>query len=344
MIRRKVRDASRVPGEIAFWLVLVLAVAVGGGSVVNGAPALADLLVPPGLMAAEAQSARPASDVSLPVQLAANTNPYTPQVLTPVPAHGFPDWLMESIRRFRGEIAPAPARAPEIAIVIDDVGADVPAARRAMALPSAVSLSFLPYPDETPALAREAVHRGHQILLHMPMEPEGSDDPGPSALLTSLDAAEITRRLDGALSRVPGYSGVNNHMGSLFTQDRAVLIPVMERLADAHVFFLDSRTTPKSVAVEVARMFGVASAGRDVFLDDVETREAIMAQLSETEARAREQGVAIAIGHPHAVTLDALADWTRNLRGFELVPVSVAIRLKTEIEAKKISDKNLPSP
>jgi len=331
------RNASLVPGEIAFWLVLVIAIAVGGGSVVKGA--LAHLLVPPGSMAADAGSDVPRRDVSLPVQIAANGSPYSPQVLTPVAAHGFPDWLMTRILGLRGSIFPQPAPLPKIAIVIDDVGADGNAARRAMALPKAVSLSFLPYPDETPSLAREAVRRGHQILLHMPMQPEGNADPGPNALFTSLGADEIARRLDWALSRVPGYSGVNNHMGSLFTQDRAALVPVMERLSDLHVFFLDSRTTPKSVAVSVARMFGVASAGRDVFLDDVETREAIMAQLSETEARARGQGVAIAIGHPHAVTLDALAQWTQNLRGFELVPVSVAIRLKTEMEAKKISAK-----
>lgn len=241
-------------------------------------------------------------------------------------------------------LTPPRLRVPVIAIVIDDVGADARAARRAMALPEAVSLSFLPYPDETPALAREAVRGGHQDLLHMPMEPEGNDNPGPNALTTNLDSGEIVRRLDWALARVPGCSGINNHMGSLFTQDQKGLVPVMERLSDLHAFFLDSRTTPKSVVVPLARMSGVASAGRDVFLDDVETRPAIMAQLAQTQVRAREEGVAIAIGHPHDVTLDALSDWARQLHGFRLVPVGVAIRLKAEEEAKRISDKNLPSP
>lgn len=325
---------------MAFWLVLALAIILGGGSALRGAPALARLLVPPGLIAAEAGDAAPSRDVSLPLRVTANASAYQPQVLTPVASHGFPAWLMDRIRGFRGgKSAPLPAQLPAIAIVIDDVGADVTAAHRAMALPQAVSLSFLPYPDETPVLAHEAVRRGHQILLHMPMEPEGNDDPGPNALTTNLDAREITHRLDGALARVPGYSGINNHMGSLFTQDREALVPVMERLSDLHVFFLDSRTTPKSAVVPLARMFGVASAGRDVFLDDVETRPAIMAQLAETEARAREEGVAIAIGHPHDVTLAALADWTRQLRGFRLVPASVAIRMKTEEEARKFSAK-----
>lgn len=336
-IRRK--GASRLPGEMAFWLVLALAIIVGGGSALRGVPSLARLLVPPGLMAAEAESAAPSRDVSLTVHVAANASPYKPQVLTPVAAHGFPAWLLDRIRDWHGTRLAPPARLPAIAIVIDDLGADAAAAHRAMALPEAVSLSFLPYPDETPKLAREAMRCGHQILLHMPMEPEGNDNPGPNALTTNLDASEITRRLDWALQRVPGYSGINNHMGSLFTQDRAGLVPVMERLSDLHVFFLDSRTTPKSVAVPLARMFGVASAGRDVFLDDVETRPAILAQLAQTETRAREYGVAIAIGHPHEVTLDTLAAWAKDLRGFRLVPVSVALRMKTEVEAKRVSFK-----
>ncbi len=330
---------------MAFWLVLALAIVVGGSRALVGAPALARLLVPQGLMAAEAQNALPRHEVSLPVRVAAYASPYRPQVLTPVAAHGFPAWLQERIRDLRsGKSLAPPARLPAIAIVIDDVGADVGAAHRAMALPEGVSLSFLPYPDETPGLAREAVRRGHQVLLHMPMEPEGNEDPGPGALTTNLDGREIVRRLDRALARVPGHAGINNHMGSLFTQDRAGLVPVMERLSDLHVFFLDSRTTAKSVVVPLARMFGVASAGRDVFLDDVETRAAIAAQLAKTEAHAKEDGIAIAIGHPHDVTLDALAAWVKDLRGFRLVPVSVAIRMKTEEAARRVSDKNLPSP
>ncbi|HUJ02350.1 MAG TPA: divergent polysaccharide deacetylase family protein, partial [Rhizomicrobium sp.] len=329
---RRFPDASLAAGEIAFWLVLALAIAVGGASVVRGAPVLADLLVPPGLMAAEASGESPAHDVALPVEVA-NASLYSPQVLTPVASHGFPDWLAERVRQLRGgKPAVPPARMPAIAIVIDDVGQDADAAARAIALPKPVSLAFLPYPEETPSLARAAVRAGHQILLHMPMEPEGNADPGPGALLTSLNADQITGRLDLALARVPGFSGINNHMGSLFTQDRAALAPVMKRLSDLHVFFLDSMTTPKSEGTQTARLFGVASAGRDVFLDDVETAPAIAAQLAETEAHARADGVAIAIGHPHAVTLDALAEWTKNLRGFRLVPVSVAIGLKSEIE------------
>ena len=91
------------------------------------------------------------------------------------------------------------------------------ATRRAIALPKAMTLSFLPYGDDTPALARAGGRAGHQVIVHVPMEPEGREDPGPMALRTDLSAGENLRRLDWALSRVPGHVGINNHMGSRFT-------------------------------------------------------------------------------------------------------------------------------
>ncbi|MGD0143523.1 MAG: divergent polysaccharide deacetylase family protein [Rhizomicrobium sp.] len=338
LIRKAFRQHVAPRGaDIAFWLVLVLALIGGGARAVSGLPALASVLIPPGLFAAEANDEARASDVTIAVSSPVQPSSFVPEVLEPVTEHGFPDWLLEHGKDGEVEARLTPPalvahRAPEIAIVIDDLGADGADTRRAIGLPDAISLSFLPYPDATPGFAREAVRGGHQILVHVPMEPDGSDNPGPNALTTGLSTAEILRRLDWALSRVPGYSGINNHMGSRFTADHAALMPVVEALADKHVFFLDSRTTPDTIVVPLARAFGVASAGRDVFLDDEQAAGAVDRQLVALEARAREQGVAIGIGHPHAVTLAALETWTKQAaaRGFVLIPVSAAIRLKTE--------------
>src|ERR1700744_5699985 len=144
----------------------------------------------------------------------------------------------------------------------------------------------------------------------MPMAAQGEHDPGPDALSAGLGPQEIDSRLAAALARVPGAIGLNNHMGSRFTADRAALVPVAEALARRHLLFFDSRTTPQTQVVPVARAFGVASAGRDVFLDDEQSASAVDAQLAALESRARAQGVAIAIGHPHGVTLAALGAWT----------------------------------
>src|SRR5262249_17867027 len=114
----------------------------------------------------------------------------------------------------------APVRDPKIAIVIDDLGGDLAHTDRALALPKAVTLSFLPYAEATPFLATEAAHGGHEVLVHMPMQAEGEHDPGPMALTVGLAPAEIRDRLVAALGRVPAAVGINNHMGSRFTADR----------------------------------------------------------------------------------------------------------------------------
>ena len=340
--KRKTFDPVLWGTGAAFWLVLAVALVAGGPSALPGMPRLADMLLPRDAMAAEASGSQYAARVIF--TLFGSAQPvrttYPPQVLQPVMTHEWPAWVTKNPD---GSTAPIRAasrpRSASIAIVIDDLGADASAAHRAIALPKAVTLSFLPYPALSPALAAEASGAGHEVIAHVPMEPEGPHDAGPMVLREGLSADEIRARLLWALARLPEAQGINNHEGSLFTADRIALIPVVETLADKHLFFLDSRTTADTQVVTVSRAFGVASAGRDVFLDDVETPEAVAAQLAAVEQRARDNGVAIAIGHPHDATLAVLAAWTADAgkRGFHLVPASAAIRMKTENELTAVS-------
>ena len=310
--------------EAAFWFVLALAVVIGGQSVLSGLPKLGDLLLPSSSFAAEARSGGAADFVALSL-FGLPQSAAAPRIVTP--AKDFASWP-RTVSRMKDA-----ARLPSIAIVIDDLGSDITLNRRAIALPRAVALSFLPYPEATPMLARAGARAGHEILVHLPMQAkDGEENPGPMALRIDASPDENVRRMDWAMSRVPGFVGINNHMGSRFTEDRGALIPIAEALYDRHIFFFDSRTSGGSQVVSVARAFGVPSAGRDVFLDDVQTPEAVTAQLALLERDAREHGVATAIGHPHDVTLAVLARWCADLKGYRLVPISVAIRMKTERE------------
>jgi polysaccharide deacetylase 2 family uncharacterized protein YibQ len=305
--------------EVVFWIIFALALGVGGPGALKGLPALADVVTPTGVLEAQASAGwqdiviQPLSGIVI-----RHSTPPAPEALAAA--------------------APAPpvARtrpAPVIAILIDDMGNDVAQNRRAIALPKEVSLSFLPDPSETPRLAGEAHRAGHELLVHVPMEsPRDRDGSLKNALRRDLPAEENVRRLEWALSRVPFYAGINNHEGSLFTADRLALIPVAETLYGRGVFFLDSRTTALTQVVPVARAFGVPSSDRDVFLDDDQSSPAVLAQLRELEKIARANGVAIAIGHPHAATLDILTRWCASQQGFRLVPVSTAVRMKTEWE------------
>lgn len=225
-------------------------------------------------------------------------------------------------------VAPKAAR-PRVVVVIDDVGLDVEAARQAMSLPAEIVIAVLPYAPAAPGLAAEARRLGHEVLLHMPMAPEdGAEDPGPDALSASLGAPEIRRRLAAALGRVPGAIGVNNHMGSGLTQDARAMAAVMAELAPRGLYFLDSRTSARTIAWREAARAGVPWAMRAVFLDNDVHVWAVEVQLQALEAAARRDGLAVGIGHPHRETLAALGPWAKGLaaRGFDLVPLSKAVR------------------
>jgi len=217
----------------------------------------------------------------------------------------------------------APGGKPMIAIVIDDMGLDLKGSQRATELPGYVTLSFMPYATRLREQTKDARAQGHELLLHMPMEPMGHDDPGPGALLVGLPPDELRQRFDTALASFVGFDGVNNHMGSKFTADPAGMEIVIGELQQRNLFFLDSRTNAKTVGESTARQHGLPAISRDVFLDDDINLKAVNAQLERTEYVARRKGYAVAIGHPHAITLEALAAWLPEAekRGFVFVPV-----------------------
>lgn len=220
-------------------------------------------------------------------------------------------------------------RKPLIVVVIDDMGLDRPRSRRVTELLRPLTLSYLPYARDLAEQATAARSRGHELMLHLPMEPlSGGVDPGPNALLTSLSLGMVRRRTVAALDSFSGFVAVNNHMGSRFTTWRPGVEASLREMKARGVAFLDSRTHADTVGGVVADELGMPHVDRHVFLDDVMTGDAVHRQLAETEALARRQGFAIAIGHPHDVTIQALAEWLPGLsgKGFILGPISAAIR------------------
>jgi polysaccharide deacetylase 2 family uncharacterized protein YibQ len=215
-----------------------------------------------------------------------------------------------------------------IVIIVDDMGPDAIDAYRAIRLDPDVTLSFLPYAHHVRAMAKAARAAGHEIMLHLPMEPlSRSMNPGPHALLTELSAGELKQRLDWNLTQFDGYIGVNNHMGSFFTTNVSDMTPVLEALKARGLIYLDSRTTDATVGKQVAERVGIAFAERDVFLDNERDSGAIEVQLEKLVAIARKHGLAIAICHPHPVTLKKLEAWIPKLAkmGIQLVPLSTVV-------------------
>ena len=193
---------------------------------------------------------------------------------------------------------------PKVAIIIDDLGYDLDLAKSFMALDLAVSLSVLPMAPFTEKIVEAAQEKNCDIMLHLPMEPVTSrhEDAGPGALLTNMSEKEIKRLLEEHLKRVPGARGVNNHMGSRFTESEDKMGILMNELKRRRLFYVDSRTTSRTVALEVAQRLGVAATKRNVFLDNDPTREAMTFQLQRLLAISRQSGKAVGIAHPHPET------------------------------------------
>ncbi len=217
---------------------------------------------------------------------------------------------------------------PKIAIVIDDVGMNIKQSRAAINLPAEVTLAMLPYAETVRALAKEAKSRGHELIIHTPMEAMSANVPlGSMALRSDMEPAALKAEFNKIANSFEGYIGVNNHMGSRLTQDDRAMKVLMRELAKRDLFFLDSKTIGSSIAADTAQAYNIPNATRDVFLDHEDSPEFLTNALKKAEKIAKRTGSAIAIGHPKAVTMAALNKWISTLesRGFELVPLSTLI-------------------
>lgn len=196
----------------------------------------------------------------------------------------------------------------QVAIVIDDIGYDPGIAEALFDLPVRLNIAILPYAPYGPLLARRAKEKNHEVLIHFPMEALAESENGqePFLLRVGTPEAEIVRLFEQALKRVPGARGLNNHKGSKATQSKHLMELLALRLREHGLYFLDSLTTPRSVAFRVMEAMGVPALRRDVFLDGETDVAYVLARLRETLAVARQKGFAVAIGHPKRGTYEAL--------------------------------------
>ncbi|MGV6802347.1 MAG: divergent polysaccharide deacetylase family protein [bacterium] len=227
---------------------------------------------------------------------------------------------------------PPTPKKPRLAIVIDDMGFDLHKTAQLCVLDYPLTLSFLPYVDNVQLQADLAMQSGHEVMLHLPMEPmheEGAEqDPGPNALTLAMSDKELKQKLSKNLASFTGYIGVNNHMGSRLTTDSHAMKLILRELADQDLFFLDSVTHSGTRVASVARELSIPVLSRSVFLDsegpDLVTPELIRTRIGQAIDIAHREGSAIVIGHPYMVTIEALTQWQPNVEelGIELVYAS----------------------
>jgi len=225
---------------------------------------------------------------------------------------------------------PAPGARGRLAILLDDAGQNVDLLAAAASLPPEVAVAVLPFLPHSAEVAEALYGSGHEVWLHLPMEPEGfpDNDPGPGAVLVGMADGEIRSAVHAAINNVPHVIGVNNHMGSRASADLRVMTWVMQELRARGLAFIDSRTTRDTVAEDAARALGVPAGRRHVFLDNTRSSAAIRAQLDEAVDRCRLEGATIAIGHLDPITVRTLVGELPGLakRGADLVKPSTLLR------------------
>lgn len=221
---------------------------------------------------------------------------------------------------------------PRIAILIDDLGYNRQGMEASLILPSEVALAILP---GTPFGVKTALASQKQkriTLLHAPMENQRKLTLGHGGLYAEMSEEELKKTLEESLDSLPGVQGANNHMGSLLTENATSMKWVMEILQSRSLFFIDSLTSPHSVARQTAQAFGLNTVSRDVFLDNIRTEQAIDRQFSRLLKLARQHGSALAIGHPYPETTQYLKKRLAQLEveGIRLVPLSDLFALANE--------------
>lgn len=215
------------------------------------------------------------------------------------------------------------SHAAQIALIIDDIGyrhTD----QAVLALPSTVTLSVLPHTPLGKELANAGHKKGHEIMLHLPMQALNGKALGLGGLTNTMTEAQIRASVVDAINSVPFAKGANNHMGSLLTQLDDPMLWIMETLKQKHLYFIDSMTTRFTKAGETADQLGLPLLKRQLFLDNDTSAKALERQFNLMISQAHTQGSLVAIAHPYPETMRFLKANLQRLKteGIDLVPAS----------------------
>ena len=243
------------------------------------------------------------------------------------------DWFDPDLplNKYRQRVNPELIRGKTlIAIIIDDVGIGKDKTSELIAFEYPLTLSFLPYGKNTDTShISDAIKNGHEVMLHVPMEPKGNYDAGENVLKVGMNQTDIYRNFEEMLKNAEGFVGVNNHMGSKFTSDRAAMEIFLDLVKEKGFLFVDSKTLNSSLGGQIADEKRIPFAVRDIFLDHLIDEQFIKRQLTELEHIAKKYGYALGIGHPHRATINALREWlpVAAERGVAFVPISHIVDL-----------------
>ncbi len=219
-------------------------------------------------------------------------------------------------------------------IIIDDVGNNFEYGRDVINLPAALTIAILPQTTYAKDLARLATKNHKEVMLHLPMQSVEHHQQSPGTLDLHMTRNEFRKQLRINLNSVPYIRGVNNHMGSLLTRHPGHMTWLMDELSRlGSLYFIDSKTTSKSIADKIAVEYDIPNLSRDFFLDPDNEENTIRQQFDRFLKKINHRGYALAIAHPYPQTIKFLKNHLKELneQGITLIPVSHLIRTASQI-------------
>lgn len=228
----------------------------------------------------------------------------------------------------------------KLAIIIDDIGNNKHLDIRVAELPGAVTLAILPHTPFSKTIAELAYSKQKNIMLHAPMESLQGRRLGDGALTKDLSEQDFVNILQDDIDSIPHVSGLNNHMGSALTQDEQAMRLVMQAIVKNKLFFVDSRTTPESIAGDLAKEYNIDHVSRNVFLDNETNYEYIDQAFQHALKISRKTGFALVIGHPYPETIAYLESALPELenQGIALISVSDFLLARSEGNKNQLKD------
>ena len=213
---------------------------------------------------------------------------------------------------------------PRLSVIVDDGGYGGERTEHILEVDAPLTLAILPYTPAGSEIAERARDKDFEVMLHMPMEAGNEDVFYPGEIRTDMEAEEIAELTRKALADISGAAGVNNHTGSAFTEDEDAMEAFLEVLCDEELYFVDSVTSPRSVAYDKAGEMGVPAIRRNIFLDHDRDEDAIRSAFKALMDHAKDEGKAVGIGHFQSAFADIIDELLPLLEeeDIELVPVS----------------------
>ncbi len=245
------------------------------------------------------------------------------------------DFSSPKVAAIPSKIEPIPPTAippkdrPKVAIIIDDLGYDPHIAKKFVELEPNLTFAVIPHSPFQKKVAETVRKNGGELMLHIPMEPnEYPDvDPGPGALLTTMEPDQLIAQLQVNLETISDAKGINGHMGSRLTAHSEQMYQIFTILKKRNLYFVDSLTTPESVCKPSAALLKIPFAQRDVFIDHFQEPAFMRKQIRRLIKTAKKNGDAIGIAHPHKATLKILVELMPEIKKqVDLVPASRLVK------------------